>query len=370
MTRQEIIQIVNSEQFIHRLFTRFLQYFSIWYEFQDIELPPHYLPNDISYLLNQNFSYIVKDFLDNQQYDIIELINSIDNTADKTDINFFRENKNNIYYPVENILLDFINLPIYCNKLKATISKVIKEKNDNKVNALTNGNITYEKLKQRISNLICGNIYPKLAKFVPQIKLRTSIHNQLATLINSFNIDDKFCQENFNLSFNQLNDIFNFSSYQTLNFVNYKDWTELYNYTVDLFDSVNISDRNKYLLELDNDDKIGQLYGEIDYEPHNVSLRNGPIVIYRNNDTKEDKVLIGEYGDYHSDLVSQMANSDKAYFGRGYWYKPCAFIDGDHLIGYSIDELAKILKADPRIKKVYLTPSSRNGKLKRLAKRL
>ena len=76
MTKQEILQIVNSKQFIQQLFTHFLQYFSIWYEFQDIELPSHYLPNDISYLLNQNFSYIVKDFLDNQQYDIIELINN------------------------------------------------------------------------------------------------------------------------------------------------------------------------------------------------------------------------------------------------------------------------------------------------------
>lgn len=370
MTRQDVLRVVNSEPFIQRLFTRFLQYFSIWYKFQNIKLPPHYLPNDISYSLNLNFSYIVKDFLDYQQYDIIELINDIDNTNNKTDINFFRENKNNIYYPVENILLDFLNLPTYCNKLKATINKVIKEKNDNKVNTLTNGNISYEKLKQRISNLICGNIYPKLARFIQQIKLRTDIRNRLETLINSFNIDDKFCQENFDLSFNQLNDIFNFSSYRTLNFVNYEDWTELYNYTVDLFDSININDRNKYLLELDNDDKIGQLYGEIDYDPHNVSLRNGPIVIYRNNDTKEDKVLIGEYGDYHSELVPQMTNPDKAYFGRGYWYKPCAFIDGDHLIGYSIDELAKILKADPRIKKVYLTPNSRNGKLKRLAKRL
>lgn len=125
--------------------------------------------------------------------DIIELINHIDNTSNKTDIKFFRENKNNIYYPVENILLNFINLPNYCNKLKATIIKVIKEKNDNKVNVLTNRNISYEELKQRISNLICGNIYPKLAKFIPQIKLRTNIHNQLVTLINSFNIDDKFC---------------------------------------------------------------------------------------------------------------------------------------------------------------------------------
>ena len=369
MTKQEVLQIVNSEQFIQRLFTHFLQYFSIWYEFNDIELPPHYLPNDINHLLNQNFNYIVEDFLDNQQYDIIELINNIDNTVNKTDIKFFRENKNNIYYPIENILLNFINLPNYCNKLKAIISKVIKEKNDNKVNAL-NGNISYEELKQRISNLICGNIYPKLTKFIPQIKLRTKIHNQLATLINSFNIDDKFCQDNFNLSFNQLNGIFNFSSYKTLDFVNYKDWTELYNYTIDLFDSVNISDRNKYLLELDNDDKIGQFYGEIDYDPHNISLRNGPIVIYRNNDTKEDKVLIGEYGDCHSDLFPQMINSDKSYFGRGYWYKPCAFIDGDHLTGYNLNELVEALKADSRIKKVYLSPEQHDGRLKRLAKRL
>lgn len=79
-----------------------------------------------------------------------------------------------------------------------------------------------------------------------------------------------------------------------------------------------IKDRNKYLLELNNDDKIGQLYGKIDYDLHNILLRDGPIVIYRNNDTKEDKVLIGEYGDYHSDLFPQMINFDKSYFGRGY----------------------------------------------------
>ena len=145
-----------------------------------------------------------------------------------------------------------------------------------------------------------------------------------------------------------------------------QDFSGLTNYKNDIY---------KYLVELDNDDKIGQFYGEIDYDPHSLSLRKAPIVVYRDFTSKpiKDIVLIGNSGDNHLSLINRDNIGHKAtdngqlYISECYWYDPCAFIDTTNG-AYTIDEIVQILKNDPRIKKVYLSPGSQGGMLKRLAK--
>ena len=319
-----------------KLFKDFKEYFALYFEFSiDFKL------NDNIYdLINIYSSDCIKEYLDNQDWDIAELLN--------IDINEYRNNKQ-YKYNLENILLSFIE----DNKkqFKNIIQKIIDERSKS---------INLEQIYPRLSKLICGNIYQLIPKIINNIKTKHNIRSKLIELINSFIVDDTFCKENFNIS---LSNILSLSP--TINLVLENDFNELENYVLDIYDQLHIKDKNKYLLELDNYDKIGQYYGEINYNPHNVSLRNGPIVVYKDKNNK-DHVLIGNYGDFHHELI--LKNHDNKYYGRGYWYKPCAFIDYKGQIGYTTNELVNILKNDSRIKKVYLAPDgAQGGKLKRLA---
>lgn len=319
-----------------KLFKSFKKYFELYFEFSvDFKL------NDNIYdLINIYNSDCIKEYLENQDWDIAELLN--------IDINEYRNNKQ-YQYNLEDILLSFVE----DNKkqFKNIIQKIIDERSKD---------INLEQIYPRLSKLICGHIYQLIPKIINNIKTKYDIKFKLIDLINAFIVDDKFCKENFNLS---LNNILSLSP--TINLILKNDFNELYNYVLDIYDQLHIKDKNKYLLELDNDDKIDQYYGEINYDPHNVSFRDGPIVIYRDKNNK-DHVLIGNYCDFHHELI--LKNHNNKYYGRGYWYKPCVFIDYKGQIGYTIDELVNILKNDSRIKKVYLAPDgAHGGKLKRLA---
>lgn len=327
---------MNKNMDKEKLFKSFKEYFELYFEFSiDFKL------NDNIYnLINIYSSDCIKAYLENQNWDIAELLN--------IDINEYRNNKQ-YKYNLENILLSFIE----DNKkqFKNIIQKIINERSKD---------INLEQIYSRLSKLICGHIYQLIPKIINNIKTKYDIRSKLIDLINSFIIDDKFCKENFNVS---LSNILSLSP--TINLILDNDFNELENYVLDIYDQLHIKDRNKYLLELDNYDKIGQYYGEINYNPHNISLRNGPIVVYRDKNGK-DHILIGNYGDFHHELI--LKNHDNKYYGRGYWYKPCAFIDYKGQIGYTTNELVNILKNDSRIKKVYLAPDgAQGGKLKRLA---
>lgn len=321
-----------------KLFKSFKEYFELYFEFGiDFKL------NDNIYnLINEHYVNCIKEYLDNQDFDIAELLN--------IDIQKYRNNKQ-YKYNLENILLSFVE----DNKkqFKNIIQKIINERSKD---------INLEQIYSRLSKLICGHIYQLIPKIINNIKIKANIRNKLINLINAFIVDDIFCKENFNLS---LSNILSLSP--TINLVLENDFNELENYVIDIYDQLHIKDKNKYLLELDNDDKIGQYYGEINYDPHNTNLRDGPVVIYRDKNNK-DHVLIGNYGDFHHELNTENCNYDNYHYGRAYWYKPCVFIDYQGQIGYTINELVNILKNDSRIKKVYLAPDgAHGGKLKRLA---
>lgn len=307
-------------------------------------------------------------FLEYQQHDIIDLINTHALNHKHTDITFFCENKNNIYYPIRDILLNYMQQLSYCHQLQTAAVNICNEKNNNAIDMLTDENISYKSLSNKISSTICDNIRHKLHEYMSSIHYKSDIRYQLIKLTNSFKIDESFCTKNFNIPFMKLNDIFHFTQYKPIQFINDSDFMNLYNSAVDIYESAHIADINKYLLELDDDNKIGQFYGEINYTPHNISLRDGPIVIYRQKSTNKDVVLIGSSGDYHSDLGQYIHDADQQHYDYGYYYRPCAFIDEARCTGYTTNKLAQILVADPRIKKVYLSPAGINGgKLKRLA---
>ena len=212
-------------------------------------------------------------------------------------------------------------------QLKQIIKKII----DNKL-------VKLESIQIKLSKLICEYIYSQIYKII-----KNNVQTDLISAINSLKIDDEFCYKHFNMS---LSDKLNLSP--TINLILDNDWQELLSYATGIYDKLHIKDRNKYLLELDNDNKIGQYYDEIDYDPHNVSFRDGPIVIYRDKNNN-DHVIIGRYGEFHHELI--LSNFDSIHYGRGYWYKPCAFIDYKNQLGYNINELVSILYNDSRIKK-------------------
>ena len=321
-----------------KLFNLFKDYFKVYFEF-DIDFK---LNTNINDLIKQYYNQIVNDFLINQDIDIADILN--------IDIPTYR-NKKSYQYMIEEILLSFQDEYIYYQQLKKIIENLINEKSKN---------INLKQILSRLSKLICGHIYQLIPKIINDIKNKSSIHYELIKLIDSFIVNDQFCQENFNLSLSNFLELS-----PTRKLIQENDWQELVNYTTDIYDQLHIKDKNKYLLELDNDNKINQYYGEINYNPHNLNLRDGPIIIYKDKNNK-DHVLIGNYGDFHHELL--VNNYDGKHYGRGYWYKPCVFIDYKGNLGYTIDDLVNILKNDSRIKKIYLAPEGpRGGKLNRLA---
>lgn len=266
-------------------------------------------------------------------------------------------------------------------------------------NKITGKQYTEESLSKKLSSLICGTIYIQLDKLVERgvflsarrngtYNIKQGTELALEELFAKPIITDEFCHDHFNCSLEQFNqfgkNIENVESGKA--FISDTDWKELFDYFYDKVDQVvqditsgARTERNKYLLELDNDDKIGQLYGEIDYDPHSLQFRDAPIVVYRDfSDGGKDKIIIGRYGEFHIECIRrvdpsirtkcQSKSSGGVYLSECYFYKPCAFIDTTNG-NYSVDEVAKILKADSRIEKVYLSPGQRGGRLKRLAKR-
>lgn len=264
-----------------------------------------------------------------------------------------------------------------------------------KFNKITGKQYTEDSLSKKLSSLICGTIYIQLDKLVERavaLSVRGRTYNveqgvtfALKELCTESVITDEFCHDHFNCSLEQFNRFGKcVENVSDRAFISDTDWKELFDYfydkvgqaVQDIIDGAR-TERNKYLLELDNDDKIGQLYGEIDYDPHNLQFRDAPIVVYRDfSDGGKDKILIGRYGEFHIECIRRVDPSIRTkcqselgtFLSECYFYSPCAFIDttnGD----YSIDEIAKILKADSRIEKVYLSPGQRGGKLKRLAKK-
>ena len=262
-------------------------------------------------------------------------------------------------------------------------------------NKITGKQYTEDSLSKKLSSLICGTIYIQLDKFVKRgvaLSVRGRIYDvkqgaasALREICAESVITDEFCHDHFNCSLEQFNRFGKcVENVSDRAFISDTDWKELFDYFYDKVDQA-VQDitssarieRNKYLLELDNDDKIGQLYGEIDYDPHNTQFRDAPIVVYRDfSDGGKDKIIIGKYGEFHINCIKRVDPTIETkcqselgtFLSECYFYKPCAFIDttnGD----YSIDEIAKILKADSRIRKVYLSPGRRGGKLKRLAKK-
>lgn len=137
------------------------------------------------------------------------------------------------------------------------------------------------------------------------------------------------------------------------------------------------------LLNLNDDDKIGVKDSTtIDYDITNDYVRNRPIIIVKDINTRQDYVFFGPAGSSHgfyvanklaADCQAKNIQVDETYLGYGYLLGNIAFLDENPdnlLIGYTNAELLQILKNDPRIKKVYTTPPHRGqgGPITRLAK--
>ena len=258
-------------------------------------------------------------------------------------------------------------------------------------NKITGKQYTEESLQQKLSELICGYLYMKINNNYIQAvnkgkdmqgkySVLRSLNYLRKELLNSSIINDQFCQEHFNCSLDEFNKYgINTNNYTLKQLILNNDYTELENFARNIiiqqikeYTEKAHGKRNKYLLELDNDDKIGQFYGEIDYDPHTVQFRDAPIVVYKDfTDANKDKILIGKFNEAHIDCIRRIDKSifdkSKGYISECYYYEPSAFIDKTNG-KYNIDEVAKILKADSRIEKVYLSPGMRGGALKRLAK--
>lgn len=288
----------------------------------------------------------------------------------------------------------------YPDDIKNILIKEVEELQNtqsilNKINKANNKQYTYDSLSDKISELACGYIYQQfysiINEFITQeqqlINTSQSIgpvfkafREVIKNYAQNFKITEEFCNNHFNCTYEDLNKLFHFANKQYI--INSKDYEELIS---DSFHELSIaihnmnnSDIYKYLAELDNDDKIDQYYGEISYDPHNLLIRSGPIVVYRDFSINppKDIVLIGAAGEHHStcikkkdpEIFNKCINNNVSYMDECYFYKPyCCYIEQDRVSGYSADEVVKILKADPRIERVYLSPGKQGGKLKRLA---
>ena len=142
--------------------------------------------------------------------------------------------------------------------------------------------------------------------------------------------------------------------------------------------------RSQDLLNLQDDDKIGIKNSIIiDFDITNDAVRDRPIIIAEDINTHQSHVLLGKEGQSHGMFVSLDLDNmcekeniimDMNKIGYGYLLGPIAFVDEtpDGLqIGYTNEEVINILKADPRIKKIYTTPPKRGkgGPITRLAKK-
>ena len=143
--------------------------------------------------------------------------------------------------------------------------------------------------------------------------------------------------------------------------------------------------RAKDLLNLQDDDKIGIKNNTfIDYDITDDHVRTNPIIIIYDLNTNKDVLMIGPKGMSHrgyienklnEDCIEKDINPDPYKMSYGYLLINIAFIDEvmDNVnVGYTFDEVVRIMKNDPRIKKVYTTPGHPcpgGGPITRLAKK-
>lgn len=266
------------------------------------------------------------------------------------------------------------------------------------INETSNKQYTFKSLFDKFSELICGYIYRDLYSIIDMYMSEKSqfIHTArsikyiikyfvyfLNRYIQKFKITEEFCQEHFNCTYEDLDRILHFSKrmYPIKDTDKETLITDAIKELKSIINNLDTTDIYQYLAELDNDDKIGEYYGEIDYDPHNVLIRSGPIVVYRDFSINppKDVVLIGKRGEHHITCIERedpsipekCKNDGIQYIDESYFYEPyCCYIEKNRAQGYSENELVQILKADPRIERVYLSPGMKGGQLKRLARRL
>lgn len=151
----------------------------------------------------------------------------------------------------------------------------------------------------------------------------------------------------------------------------------------DLVSAKNSKKKKERSLDLLNkDDPIGSKT-KIDYDITADHVRNKPIIIIQDINTKKNYVMFGPNGSSHgfyiqnklsSDAHAQNINIDQNKMGYGYLLGSIAFVDkipDDNQFGFTNEEIVNILKSDPRIQKVYQTsahPMLGGGFIKRLAK--
>lgn len=250
-----------------------------------------------------------------------------------------------------------------------------------KLNEITNQNFTISTFIDKLNN----TLYYELSKLIDDMSeddiLSKDPESFVNKLLKRFKITETFCQNNFNCTLAELNNVIDVQNVNQL--IDHETYLSLINHCneiIDQFFEYNdykyTTSLGRYLFELDNDDKIGKLYGRISYNPQDEGLRSGPIVIYKDLNTQKNEVLIGKFGEYHRDIMPvdlfdkvAVNNAGGCYISYCYFYSPyCAYIE-EYNGAFRESEVIDTLKNDPRIKKVYLSPGRRGGNLRRLAKK-
>lgn len=251
-----------------------------------------------------------------------------------------------------------------------------------KKNKLEILNKKYPNFLKRLRAILFGEIYANLNEYFQRFSRRRSRRRieefkryiMVDVLHNDPLLLDNILREHFNL--NYVKDIQSLGiSKEDLIGLDPEDKNELLqgiDNIIKLHSGDSLQNIYKYLLELDNDDKIGQFYGNIDYDPWNPDIRSAPIVVCKDDD--QTYVLIGKFGENHRGVLQRHPDISKKCgdnFNEAYLYGECAYVDPSRSAGkLNSDEAVQILKNDQRIKKVYLSPGRRGGQLKRLAKRI
>lgn len=262
-------------------------------------------------------------------------------------------------------------------KVKDYYNKKVQDKQ----NKLEIFNEKYPNLLNRFRTILFGEIYANLSTYFGRFSSRGNRRTAdfqryiYRDVIPNMNLHDRILKEHFNLDYT--NDLQPMGIYHTdLGKLNPEDSEELnkaINEYVNLCSASGLQKIYDYLLELDNDDKIGQFYGEINYDPWSPMLRSGPIVVGKEKDNNNTYVLIGKYGEHHinvlnrhKDIKQKIGNN----INEAFLYGKCAYVNKYQTGGQlSNTEAVEILKNDPRIEKVYLSPGKSGGQLKRLAKK-
>lgn len=265
-------------------------------------------------------------------------------------------------------------------------------------NEITNNNFTKQSFQKIFEDALSEELMSDLIQYIKvhfnyfvyedltknnQTQYEQLIYKNIDKVINNFKCTDEFTSYYFNCTLKQLNMVID--THDINEYITDDIWDTLMDTYVTCVDELLAEEPTQmdfdvspgqYLFNLDNDDKIGQFYGEIKYDPHDLLVRDGPIVIFKDKkDNNRDKVLIGTFEQHHvdimpNDIIERAKFNDKEYVSECYYYHPrCAYVDVANG-AYTIDEVAQILKNDSRIKKVYLSPGSNGGPLKRLAKKI